>query len=480
MNYWELRKEVSQIIPRTAFLFEDKTPEVMKTKGRKTRYKEFSITEKRWYDVNHLLNLEEIGSFIEVSCRAAACPMPLNIDVWDGMSCPFRCKYCFASTFKTYLYTAFFDNTHSMGVRHCNPNKFKKELDVYMKRRGQNPHDIKGDIAKAIVMGIPLHFGIKFEDFMRQEAKKGVSLELMKYLADVEYPVMICTKSDLVARDDYVQTFVDNKAKTALQMTLISSNNELLKQLEPGAPFYDQRIRAMKVLSDSGVRVVLRIEPYIPFLTDQKEDTQRLIEDVWDAGVRNITFDNFSYSAKNPSMYRVFRNMGMDLERILLAGCDSQALSSLLLKEYMQMFTDKGFSCSTFDMGNVPDNSQSVCCEVEDFFDKAGFNWGCSVMAARFIKSKKGKSVSWSDFCAWVNSKGGFLSPILENEVHHLWNCDGNDAYSQSWAQGMTAVGCDENGLVWCYDKEFDFRDDLYQSIRKEENGKGKRCLSKG
>jgi len=469
MNYYELRKEVSQIIPRTAFLFEEKIPATkltVKTKGRKTGYKEFSISKKAWQDKARFLNTEEIGSFVEVSCRAAACPMPLNVDVWDGMSCPFMCKYCFAFTFRTYLYTAFFDNSRSLGVRHCNPTKFKKELDVYMKRRGRNPHDVNGDIAKAITMGIPLSLGIRYEDFIPQEAKKGISLELLKYLSDLEYPVMINTKSDLVGRDDYVRALAENKAKAAVHITLISSDNELLKQLEPGAPSYARRLKAMKTLSENGIRVVARIEPYIPFLTDRQEDVERYIEEVWDAGVRNITFDTYSYSAKNPTMYRAFRNMGIDWERILLTGCDSQALGSLLLKEYMQLFKNKGFSCSTFDMGNVPDNDQSICCEVGDWF-KTGYNWGSSVIAARYIKSKKGQPVRWSDFKAWVNHKGGFLSGALENDLHYLWNCEGtNDAYSHAWAKGMTAVGCDEDGLVWFYDKKSDFRNDLFQNIK--------------
>ena len=129
------------------------------------------------------------------------------------------------------------------------------------------------------------------------------------------------------------------------------------------------------------------------------------------------------------------------------------------------MFRRKGFSCSTFDMGNAPDNDQDVCCEVGDWFGD-GFNYGCSVMAARFIQSRKDRPTTWKDFHKWVESKGGFLSEALEREVYQLWNVIGTqDAYSHSWARGMEAVGYDK-GVVWIW-RDTDFRQDIYNNIIK-------------
>lgn len=469
-NYYELRKYVSKMVPRKTHLFRTeqmyKKPIQPKTKGRKSSYKEFQLTKNCWRSKENLLNLEEISSFIEVSCRAAACPMPFNADVWDGIRCPFGCIYCFAFTFKSYLYTAFFDNVANMGVRHCNPNKFKRELDKLMKLRGRDPHTVKSAVAKAACMNIPLHFGIRFEDFIRQEAKAGVSLELLKYLADNEYPVMVNTKSDLIGEARYVKALARNKAKAAVHFTLISSNDKLLKILEPGAPSYAKRLKAIKALVQGGVRVVARIEPLLIFITDEKSDVQKYIEDMWNAGVRHITFDTYSYTAKSPSIYQKFTNVGMDLERIMLVGCDSQALGSLLLDAYMDLFRKRGFSCSTFDMGNVPNNSQDVCCEVGDWFQNCGWNWGSVVMAIRYIQRRGNNPTNWRCFETFVNERGGFLSEGLKNDMHHLWNCDGAlDAYSPSWARGLKPVDYDKHGLIWTYNDDFDFRHELYKLI---------------
>lgn len=87
-NYYDLRKEVAKIIPRTGVLQNPKRAiKAVKEKGRKKDYQEFNLVKDKWVKQEKLLNTEEINSFLEISCRAAACPMPLNLDVWDGFVC---------------------------------------------------------------------------------------------------------------------------------------------------------------------------------------------------------------------------------------------------------------------------------------------------------------------------------------------------------------------------------------------------------
>ena len=469
MDYWELRKAVSQVVPRSTVLKELSETTGIREKGRKSGYKQFNIASGEMKSQERLLNEEEVNSFLEVSLRAQACPMPLNIDVWDGLTCPFACKYCYANAFRASLYTAFFDNSKTMGLRHCNADYYKRELDKLMVFRDKNPHDVSGEVRKAIAMEIPMRFGIRFEDFLYKERSAGVSLSLLEYLREVSYPLMINTKSSLVGEDDYVKVLSENKARTALHLTMISSDSVFLKRLEPGAPSFQKRIQACKNLVEAGVRVVARIEPYLVYMADSPDQIEGYCEHLKWAGVKNITFDTYSYSANNPGIRREFMLSGIDFDRLFLLGCDSQALGSLLLGKFMEEFRKRGFSCSTFDMGNASTNDQDICCEVGDWFQRGsggdvGYNYGCTVMAARYIRSKKDKPTSWKSFERMVNRNGGFLSDALRDEVRRLWNGGGNTAYGFTWAQGLVPCGSDEDGLVWKYNKEYDFR---YEEILK-------------
>jgi DNA repair photolyase len=466
INYFELRKIISKIIPRRSQLFSDSSKiDAVKEKGRKKNLRQFDLTKNEWVKNERLLNTSEVNSFLEISIRAAACPMPFNIDVWDGLYCPFACSYCFADAFRASLYTAFFDNSKSMGLRHCNPTFYKKELDKLMDYRGNDPHSINNDIKKAIALQIPMRMGIRFEDFTKAEEREGVSLEMLKYLSSIDYPVMLNTKSALVGKDEYVEALSSNKAGSAVHITLITSNAKVLKSIEKAAPTFEERVKAAKVLSDAGVRVVARIEPYLAFITDEKEDVEYYMEECWNAGIRNITFDTYSYSANNPGIKASFVQKGYDFERLFTVGCDSQSLGSLLLDSFMGLFRDYGFSCSTFDIGCAPTNNQNICCEVGDWFKESGFNHGSTVIAARYIIDRGKVPSRWRDFESYVNSKGGFLSERLKRDVHMLWNVQGNHAYAPNWAAGIEPCGQDRDGIVWYYNKKIDHRMDLLEGL---------------
>lgn len=468
MNYWELRKRVARIVPRMTRLIDRKMKaQAVQEKGRKKNYQQFNIPLGEWRKQERLLNTEEINSFLEISARAAACPMPFNMDVWDGLLCPYNCLYCYANAFRASLYTAFFDNAKTMGYRHCNAQYYKTEIDKMLPYRSLNMGEKQklSGINKAFSLDIPVRLGIRFEDFLNDEKENGVALELLNYMADIEYPVMINSKSVLPASDAYVSALSRNPAKTAIHITVISADNKVLKRLEPGAPSYDDRLKAMKTLSEAGVRVVARIEPYLFLLTDDREYVDKYIADMKWAGVNNITFDTYSYTALNPGIRQSIQNAGYDFDRMFTAGADSQPLGSILLGSFMQLFRDEGISCSTFDMGNAPSNDQTICCEVGDHF-KGGYNYGSTVVATRFIQSRKGKPTHWKDFVEYVDEKGGFLSDELKRTVHELWNIGGNLAYSHRWAVHMIPTGMDEDGLIWRYDENTpDYRKTLEEEL---------------
>jgi hypothetical protein len=88
VNYWELRAKVAKIVPRMTQLYSsNRKSEIVREKGRKKNYSQFNLRHGEWRKQERLLNTEEINSFLEISVRAAACPMPFNMDIWDGLVC---------------------------------------------------------------------------------------------------------------------------------------------------------------------------------------------------------------------------------------------------------------------------------------------------------------------------------------------------------------------------------------------------------
>jgi len=473
MNYYELREIVKNIIPRRTKLEElEKAHGLVKEKGRKINYREFNFEQGKYTQNLRLLNTEEIHSFLEVSLRAAHCPMPLNADVWDGLRCPLKCLYCYADSFRASLYTSFFDNGRTMGLRHCKPDYFKSELDKLMKFRGKRNNG--NEVQRAIGMKIPIRLGIRFEDFLPIEGRHKISLQFLQYLKEIAYPVMINTKSALIGREDYVRALAENKGGSAVHITMLSSNDILNKKLEPGAPTFKERIQAAKNLTSAGVRVVARIEPFMVFLNDETSEVDKWIYEVQSANISNITLDTYSWSAQAPGIRRQMEMEGFDFDRMFLLMSDSQWLGSLLLSKFIEMLKarfllgyDKKVTLSTFDFGNVPTNDQDICCEVGDNYPEAGFSYGNNLMAIRFIKMDPLKPTTWKDYNTFVEVKGGWLSDSIKREVYLSWNlAGGNPSYYPDWAQGVEPCGLDNDGnRIWIYTPNKDFRWEMLKSL---------------
>lgn len=463
MNYWELRNIIKSIIPRQQKLIISKQlTSFVEEKGRKSNYQQFNLQTKSWQKKSRLLKVEEIKKFLYVSRRAHACPMPLNMDVWNGLHCPHCCMYCYADYFRSSLYSSFFDNYKTLKLRHCNSKFYMKEMDKLFLLRGEI-NKAEGEVEKAIAMNIPIRFGIQFDNFHEQEYKQKISLGMLKYLANNEYPTMINTKSYVIGLPEYVKALADNPAGTAVHITLISSDEELLKKMEPGAPTFKKRIETIKQLTDAGIRVVARIEPYMIFINDKKDAVYEYIDKIIEAGVKNLTFDTYSYSAKGKGIRNNFDQIGYDFKKMFLLTSDSQPIGSLLLGKFMELFRKKGLSVSTFDCGNIPTNSQSICCEVGDIF--TGFNHGSMVMAVRLIKNRK-KPTHWKHFESYVNKNGGFLSDSLRIDIKKLWNCEGNIAFSIGWGVKIRPLGRDDDGIIWEYKKEsIDYREKILEGL---------------
>ena len=374
---------------------------------------------------------------------------------------------CFADSFRSSLYSAFFDNSKELGLRHAKPSFFRTEMDKLMKHRGSNKTNT--ELQKAISLQIPIRLGIRFEDFLPIEAKMGVSLNFMQYLSEQVYPIMVNTKSTLIGREDYVRALADNKAGAAVHMTMISSDDKLNKKLEPGAPPFRKRLEAAKALTDAGVRVVARIEPLMVFINDTPEDVAKWISEVKGAGINHITFDTYSFSASAPGVQRQMEIEGYDFKRMFYLMSDSQWLGSLILGEFMKMLKKEGgFSSSTFDFGNAPINDQDICCECEDLYIPLGgnFSWGNNVMAIRFIQREYPNPVTWRQYNWFVESRGGWLSESLKNDVFLSWNLLGNPAYFPDWAAGVEPCGLDPEGSkIWKFNPESDFRLELLENL---------------
>jgi DNA repair photolyase len=69
-----------------------------------------------------------------------------------------------------------------------------------------------------------------------------------------------------------------NRIYAAVSLTITTSDDELSKKLEPGAPPSSRRFAAIRALADRGIHTGVLLIPVLPFIEDSEENIRQIIE----------------------------------------------------------------------------------------------------------------------------------------------------------------------------------------------------------
>jgi len=203
--------------------------------------------------------------------KLCTCPPKYSLSPYTG--CSHFCLYCYATSY--------------IGLRKSTPKK------DFLRRLAR-------DLAKAD-RHLPVSMSNSSDPYPPEERSVGLTRATLRLLREKGFRVMIVTKSDIVLRD--VDILAERGFAVSLTITTLDSN--LARRLEPAAPPPDKRLRAVEVLSENGVPVVVRIDPVIPGLTDKDEDLIELVDSVVDAGAKHVVTS--TYKAKPDNFARMLR-----------------------------------------------------------------------------------------------------------------------------------------------------------------------------
>jgi DNA repair photolyase len=126
-----------------------------------------------------------------------------------------------------------------------------------------------------------------------EERKLGITREVLNVLNNYDMPFHIVTKSDIVVRDH------ECIGKNGVSMTITEMDS---KRMEPGAPATELRVKALKELSDHGIKCTLRLDPVIPCINSSYDSIYSIIHGVCDH-VKHVT--SSTLKTREDSLYRL-------------------------------------------------------------------------------------------------------------------------------------------------------------------------------
>ena len=156
--------------------------------------------------------------------------------------CIHGCTYCFARRYHEFLgYGAGTD--------------FETKIVV----KTNAPQILRDDLKKTKEKINHLEFSFTTDPYLPLEANYELTRKCLQVCAEFRMPVGIITKSPLITRDLDILTKLDATIFFSIPFPTTEKSNPF----EPYTPIPDARFRAMKTLTDAGIKVGIGIAPFI-------------------------------------------------------------------------------------------------------------------------------------------------------------------------------------------------------------------------
>lgn len=141
---------------------------------------------------------------------------------------------------------------------------------------------------------VPLRIGSMSDSFMKMDIKYGITKEVLKILSHYNYPYVIFTRSDVVARDEYIKEL--RKDLCSIQFSMSGNEERITKMIEPGAPSVQSRFAALKKLNAAGFWTTVRINPFFPMKPDGYYTNPDVVIEKFGSLEAAPSFDLFDWS----------------------------------------------------------------------------------------------------------------------------------------------------------------------------------------
>lgn len=130
--------------------------------------------------------------------------------------------------------------------------------------------------------------GAMSDPYMHCEEKLRLTRRCLEIIDRHGFGVTVQTKSDMILRDIDLLCNINSKAKTVVQMTLTTYDEDLCRILEPNVCTTKRRYEVLKAMRENGIPTVVWFTPVLPFINDTEENLRGILSYCFDAGVKGI------------------------------------------------------------------------------------------------------------------------------------------------------------------------------------------------
>jgi DNA repair photolyase len=198
--------------------------------------------------------------------------MPFRYTVNCYRGCSHACAYCFARPTHEYL---------GLGIG----EDFEKKIVVKINAVER----MRAELRSPKWTGAHIAMGTNTDPYQHAEGKYHLTRGIIEVLSEARTPFSILTKSTLILRDTDALTAANARTDVALNFSVGCLDRTVWKLSEPGTPPPDQRLAAVRRLTDAGLSCGVLVAPVLPGLSDSEDQLRSVVEAAAAAGAVSIS-----------------------------------------------------------------------------------------------------------------------------------------------------------------------------------------------
>ena len=361
------------------------------------------------------------------SNEIADCSMPMTFDTYSN--CSFGCMYCF-SQFQRGIGKTKEEYLHKE-VKNVSVDKIKKMFT--------DPDNHAGQFKEYIKQRKVMQWGGLSDQFDGFERKRGVTLELLKFFKEIDYPLCFSTKATWFTEDERYMDLIRGQKNWNFKFSIITLDEHKAHVIERGVPTPKERLDAIERIAkaDAG-GATLRLRPFIIGVTTPTY--LDLIKEAHERGADAMSTEFMCVEQRSPTLKQwipTFNELcGFDFMSFYKKYSVSTGYLRLNRKVKEPFMRNMKELCDKLGMRFYVSDAHfkelccnGSCCGLPSSWNYSRGQW-CE--ALQIAKNNPSGEVRWSDVCKDIES---LVSSFLWSRSQGF-NC--NSSEKRAHFDGMT------------------------------------------
>ena len=184
--------------------------------------------------------------------------------------------------------------------------------------------------------------GSMTDPYVPLESKLEFVRNSLKLIYRYGFGFTCITKSDLILRDLDLLKKINEKAKTVVQVTLTTADEDLCRKIEPNVCTTKRRVEVLKKLNEANIPTVVWLTPFLPYINDTEENINELLDYCIETNVKGIICFNIGLTLRDGNRQYFYRKLDESFpglkNRYIEKYGSSYVLESENNKELMDLF----------------------------------------------------------------------------------------------------------------------------------------------